>query len=126
MASPYRNEDGNAGVGEDGEQFVEMGGEQEDAGRAGDGAGGQLAVDRFGYGGLPGEGAGVAASRWGLCIVRPGAQARSSRRVGSQRPIEGRDQLGTAESNTRSIACAETSLAQPKVTQDPSPVQRVL
>ena len=50
MASPYRNEDGNAGVGEDGEQFVEMGGEQEDAGRAGDGAGGQLAVDRFGYG----------------------------------------------------------------------------
>jgi hypothetical protein len=105
MASPYRNEDGNAGVGEDGEQFVEMGGEQEDAGRAGDGAGGQLAVDRFGYGGLPGEGAGVAASRWGLCIVRPGAQARSSRRVGSQRPIEGRDQLGTAESNTRSIVC---------------------
>jgi hypothetical protein len=72
------DEDGDAGVGEDGEQFVEMGGEQEDAGRAGDGAGGQLAADRFGYGGPAGEGAGDE-----------GQEPMAGGEGGESRPVDG-------------------------------------
>jgi hypothetical protein len=97
MASPYRNEDGNAGVGEDGEQFVEMGGEQEDAGRAGDGAGGQLAVDRFGYGGLPGEGAGDE-----------GHEPVTGGEGGELRPVNGRSaQFGQGPRGTRRPGAGE-------------------